>query len=99
MDVEAFAPRRRCRISEESVDEAGNLEGKGEERGKHDVFDEDVDEPVESSDRPPADELLEEVHPHPLEAGDVEEVEDVFPEAVEMGERRLLHHLRTRRPV
>ena len=97
--MEAFELRRRRTISAASVDELGNLEGEGEERGKHGVFDGDVDEPVESSDRPPADELLEEVHPHPLEAGDVEEVEDVFPEAVEMGERRLLHHLRTRKLV
>ena len=97
--MEAFEPRRRCTISAASADELGNLEGEGEEREKHGVFDGDVDEPVESSDRPPVDELLEEVHPHPLEAEDVEEVEDVFPEAVEMGERRLLHHLRTRRPV
>ena len=97
--MEAFEPRRRRTISAASVDELGNLEGEGEEREKHVVFDGDVDEPVESSDRPPADELLEEVHPHPLEAGDVEEVEDVFPEAVEMGGRRLLHHLRPRKPV
>ena len=97
--VEASALRLRRRTFGASAVAVESLEGGEGEKREKGAFDVDVDELVEDPDRPQADELLEEVHPHPLEAVDVEEVEDVFPEAVEMGERRLLHHLRTSKPA
>ena len=91
--VEASEMRQRRRGLAASADEVGNLEGGEEERGKHGVFDVDVDELVGDPHPPPTDEPLERVDPHPLEVADVEGVEDVSLEAVETEAQRLRRRL------
>ena len=97
--VEASALRLRRRTLGASAVAVESLEGGEGEKKEKGAFDVDVDEPVEDPDLPQTDELLEEVHPHPLEVEGVEEAAGVFPEAAEMAAQRLLHRLLTRRPA